>query len=238
MLFGTAHKLKIINHQPLRMNNEVVERVNTFKYLGVYLDTHLTFDFHIDKVYKKTCSKVGLLKKVRYLVDRPTASTLYKSLVLPHLDYCDVVYVTAKQESLNKLQLIQNVACRTILLADKYSNVENMHKELGLNYLDDRRKFHFGNLCHKNVFPDGLRSGLLDFFKRREVQNVRASRRVGKNDVVVPNCKSQISRKSISYRGPKFWNDLPNNIKDIVKFSIFVNRWKAICFPNFVNHPT
>ncbi len=93
--------------------------------------------------------------------------TFYNSLVLPHITYCDVVYATAKQESLNKLQLVQNVACRTILLADKYSNVANMHQNFGLNYLADCRKFHFGNLCHKNIFTDGVRSGLMDYFKQR-----------------------------------------------------------------------
>ena len=59
--------------------------------------------------------------------------------------------MTAKQESLNKLQLIQNVVCRTFLLADNYSSVTDMHKQLHLQFLDDRHQYNFVNLCHKNI---------------------------------------------------------------------------------------
>ena len=120
MIFGTHQKLKNIKHSPLFINNEVVEKVDNFRYLGMILDPCLTFTAHIIKLYKKTCSKIGMIKKVRYLIDHSIALSLYKSLVLPHLDYCDTIYMTSTQEDLNKLQLAQNVACRTLLLADKY----------------------------------------------------------------------------------------------------------------------
>ena len=179
-----------------------------------------------------------MLKKVRYLIDRPTALTLYKSLVLPHLDYCDVVYATAKQESLIKLQVAQNVACRTILLADKYTPTEVLHESLSISPLADRRKFHLGNLCHKNIFCEGMRTGLINFFNPKSDGQYRISRRVTANDCVVPDIRSQLGRKSIGYRGPAFWNKLPKVLKDIEKFSLFVSKWKRLCFPNFENHPT
>ena len=113
MIFGTQHKLKNIRHSPSYINNEIVEKVETFKYLGMILDPCLTFSAHINKLYKKTCSKIGMVKKVCYLIDYSIALTLYKSLVLPHLDYCDTIYMIGNQEDLNKLQLVQNVACRT-----------------------------------------------------------------------------------------------------------------------------
>ncbi len=95
MIFGTQHKLRSVTDLSLHINNELVESVTVFKYLGVFLDQTLSFDHHIERVYKKTCSKVGLLKKVRHYIHHSTALTLYKSLVLPHIDYCDVVYMTA-----------------------------------------------------------------------------------------------------------------------------------------------
>ncbi len=142
MIFGTQQKLKNIKHSPLYINNEIVENVEIFKYLGMILDPSLTFSAHINKLYKKTCSKIGMIKKVRYLSDHSIALTLYKSLVLPHLDYCDTIYMTSNQEDLNKLQLAQNVACRTLLLADKYEHIDAMHQELKLEKLEVRRKFH------------------------------------------------------------------------------------------------
>ena len=46
----------------------------------MYLDESLDFEYHISKLYSKTCSKVGLLKKIRMKIDHSTALTLYKSL--------------------------------------------------------------------------------------------------------------------------------------------------------------
>ncbi len=84
MIFGTKPKLNRINNSPLHICNEIVERVSVFKYLGLYLDENLSYEAHITKLYSKTCSKVGLLKKIRHNIDHSTALTLYKSLVLPH----------------------------------------------------------------------------------------------------------------------------------------------------------
>ena len=57
-------------------------------------------------------------------------------------------------------------------------------------------------------------------------------------DVVVPDIRSQLGRKSIGYWDPVFWNKLPKDIKDIDKFSLFLTKWKKLCFTNFKNHPT
>ena len=79
-------------------------------------------------------------------MDQSTALMLYKSLVLLHLDYCDTW--------LNKLQLVQNSVCRTILLAESRTSTEDMHSELGLFHLDKRCKLHLCFQLHKNIFVD------------------------------------------------------------------------------------
>ena len=70
-IFWTPHKLKGETNMPLHINNEVVENVNVFKYLGVYLDKNLNFEYHIECIYKKTCSKVGLLKRSAIISTTP-----------------------------------------------------------------------------------------------------------------------------------------------------------------------
>ena len=109
-----------------------LERVNLFKYLGVYLDSCLTFDDHIDWAFKKSSMKLGAIRKIRHNLDRATTLLLYKSLVLPLIDYCDIVYGATAKDKLQKLQLVQNNACRNILLADMDTHVASMHLELQL----------------------------------------------------------------------------------------------------------
>ena len=48
----------------------------------------------------KTCSKLGAIKKARMCVNQETALMLYRSLVLPHLDYVDTAYMVATKDTL------------------------------------------------------------------------------------------------------------------------------------------
>ena len=164
MVFGTKHKLENVADIPLHADGEVIERVHSFKYLGVILDETLSFEEHIDTLYRKTCSKMGAIKKVTTCVNQETALMLYRSLMLQHLDYLDIVYMVATKEVLQKLQLIQNVACRVILRADNRDNVQDMHKQLGLLDLATRREMHLSFTCHKVVYSEGC-SSLKKFFE-------------------------------------------------------------------------
>ncbi len=137
MIVGTKSRLWETGHVPILISSDPIERVCEFKYLAVYLDECLTFDRHIKYVYNKASSKLGVIRKERECVDRPTALRLYKGLVLLQHDYCDTIYMTASKESLKKLQLLQNSACRTLLLSGHEAHIEDMHKELGRLYLNN-----------------------------------------------------------------------------------------------------
>ena len=131
VIFGTKHKLEhVVPDLNITIGNEKIDRVTHMKYLGVVLDKKLTFDKHINQTHSKASQKLGILRRSRDYLDHSTSLTLYKSLVLPHLDYCDIVYMCTTVQNLNKLQLIQNGACRTILRAPKDTSVSEMHKDL------------------------------------------------------------------------------------------------------------
>ena len=113
----------------LDLYGKEIEQVDQMKYLGVILDSCLNFEAHIDFLMDKATKKLGAIRKVWDLLDRSTTLILYKSLVLPHSDYCDTVYMTSPLKNLNKLQLIQNSACRTILLSNRDTSIVDMHAE-------------------------------------------------------------------------------------------------------------
>ena len=95
MILGTKNKLKDIpiDQIELELHGVKIEAVTTFKYLGVQIDNMLTFEPHIDYIYRKSCQKVGAIKNCRKYITPKLSNMLYKSLVLPLLDYCDIVYM-------------------------------------------------------------------------------------------------------------------------------------------------
>ena len=80
------------------------------KYLGVYLDEHMTFNNHINIAHDKVVGKLGLLRRAHEFLDTKSALTLYQSLIFPQLTYCDIVYETTTKANTEKLQKIQNSA--------------------------------------------------------------------------------------------------------------------------------
>ena len=185
------------------MGQKPIERVSSVKYLGVLLDEHVTFDNHVNYIHQKASKKLGILYKAKDYLDRSTNILLHKSLILPHLDYCDTVYMNTTEGNLNKLQLIQNVACRTILGADRYTNVKTMHNDLGLLTLKQRRFLHQAMDCHNNIYnPE---AGLHHHYNTIDDRQ-RVTRRTGTNYMKIPIIKSSMGRRAYSFQGPSFWN--------------------------------
>ncbi len=234
MVFGT--KTALI-HKPdlnITIDGKKLERVSVMKYLGVFLDEHLSFSEHISSVCKKSSKKLSILRKAREFLDRKTSLTLYKSLVVPYMDYCDVVYMVANESELKNLQLIQNAACRCILLADKRTSTDLMHAELNLTRLSDRRNQHLQIECYKNVTnPQG---SLHRYFIPSANMSQRQTRNTDANSMHVPDIRSVSGRKSFSYRGPVTWNSLHKDARQAGSVGIFKSHLGKSARRD-VNHP-
>ena len=55
------------------------------KYLGVLLDSNLSWKFRIDNVALKVSRTVGVVARLRHFVPRTTLLNIYQSLILPYL---------------------------------------------------------------------------------------------------------------------------------------------------------
>ena len=65
MLFGTFQRLsstKDLDNFEIKVCDDVVERVQVFKYLGVYMDINLNWNTHVEEILKRISSKIGILR--------------------------------------------------------------------------------------------------------------------------------------------------------------------------------
>ena len=74
---------------------------------------------------------------------------MYKSLILPLFDYCDVVWDTAIRGELDRLQKLQNRAGRVITQSTYDIRSHDIQKSLKWENLTDRRFRHEMILMHK-----------------------------------------------------------------------------------------
>ena len=237
MVFGSRHTLAQLDGISVRHNEAEIELVDKMKYLGIILDPQLKFSEHVSYLKKKLIGRIKMLGKLRPLVGQDITLTLYKSLVLPVLDYCDVVYMTATKEQLGRLQLIQNQSCRIILRAHKRSHIVDMHSSLQLQTLENRRTNHLSALCHKNIY-NTEEASLKYIFSRVSENQTRVTRHSCNMNMKIPNIRSTKGRLSIRYRGPKHWNSLSNVLKNIENHDTFKRLVYRLRDQTYDNHPT
>ena len=63
------------------------------------LDTKLDFNLHIKKVQSKVNKAIGFLRKFQNILPIQSLITIYKSLIILHVDYRNIIYDRAYNSS-------------------------------------------------------------------------------------------------------------------------------------------
>ena len=133
-------KRSITSHPPLTFNNIPVAQTHSQKHLGMQLDKKLNFEEHLKKVESKVSKTIGIIRKLQNVLPRSALLTIYKSFIRPHLDYGDIIYDKAFNESFHaKLESFQYNAALAITGAIRGTSTEKIYEELGLESLKSRR---------------------------------------------------------------------------------------------------
>ena len=90
----------------------LLEHKEYVKYLGVLIDSHLSWKYHIDYVASKVSKIVGVIARLRHFVPVATLRSIYQSLIIPYLSYGLAVWAQAAKSQLNKLWLLQKRVIR------------------------------------------------------------------------------------------------------------------------------
>ena len=134
-----SRKTKKISHPLLRFNNGIVSQTPYQKHLVIFLDARLTFEENLKVITTKVNKTIGLLRKLQKTFPRPVLITMYKTFLKPHLDYGDIIYDQAYNETFHqKLESIQYSACLALSGANRGSSREKLYHELGLESLQRR----------------------------------------------------------------------------------------------------
>lgn len=96
----------------------------SFKYLGLYLDSTLSWDAHIKHVSNKVSSLCGIMKRVRSFVPNEALLRFYYACIHSIIQYLIIVWGHAAKSKLKKVQTLQNRCVKVIFnLPPLYSTV-------------------------------------------------------------------------------------------------------------------
>ena len=105
----------------LYINGEELDQVQSFKCLGVIIQENLSWGDHIDYICKKAYKRIGILRRIKHLLPLSTRELFVKTMVLPILEYVDIIWGDKHNQSLmQKVKIAQNAAAKEIMDKLKY----------------------------------------------------------------------------------------------------------------------
>lgn len=188
----------------LLFNNERIEFVDEYKYLGIWLDSQLTFTKHVKSIISNVSFRIKKLSRIRSCLSKKTSLMLYKCMILPVFDYGDIFFNnSANKNLLNKLQILQNSAIRIISKLPKRSNTEVEESDLGLLKLSKRRFLHCIQIgASLSQDPKQLYNCNERNMRTRAVS-------INRRQFVLFKPKKLVCERSFSYQTRRTWNHLP-----------------------------
>ena len=203
----------------------VLDTATQEKDLGVIVDDQLKFHEHTTVTVKMANQILGLIKKSYRSRDPCTITTLYKTMIRPHLEYGNAMWGPVFLGDVHKVEKIQRRA--TKMIYSKNLPYEQRLRTLRIPSLIYRRRK--GDMIQMLRIMEGLiRIDHMLLFTMTKMRTREHSKRVYK-----PQSTKFLRMKSFSQRTINDWNNLPADVIDAPSLNGFKNRldehWEGIC---------
>ena len=203
-------RLNMITPPQIILNGVVLDRVQSYKYLGITLTSNLSWSPHISVCCNKTRKLIGLLYRRFYQhASSSTLLKLYCSFIRPHLEYGSIVWNPSLKGEIDQLEKVQKFALR-VCLKSWDANYEDLLSTSNLPSLQKRRML--ASLCH--LFK--ISRGLTDFHDAPLQQQVHSynTRSSCKQMFSLPKCRTNSYQHSYFPNIISVWNSLPSEVTE------------------------
>ena len=201
----------------LTIDETQLEQVNTFKFLGLLLNQNMTWTDHIKLVRSKISKTIGVINKIKYTVPKPILLTLYRALILPHLNF--QILNWGRDTAIENIVKLQKRAIRAISRVRYFAHTKPLFKSLKLLKFEDLYQAALLKFNYK------YENKLLPAF----FLNLDLKRNCDYHDYNTRHCeqiaiiahKTNYFEELIRYQLIKFRNSLPRQIhEDTIRLNI------------------
>ena len=206
LLIGTRQLLQNLpSDMSLIFLGEIITPVPVAKDLGLIMDSHLTYDQHITEVVSSCMSKLSQINRACKCFNKETLSLLISALVMNKLLYCSSVWSNTSAKNINKLQSVQNFACRIVTNTKKFDHITPKLRELSWLPVKEQLLFRDTVMMYKCVH-DLAPPYLCNKFSKRSDLHERYTR--NRELFQIPMYNTTIGQRTFNYRGAKIWNSV------------------------------
>ena len=227
MLFSNS-----LNSLPdhITFNQIQLTRVESTKFMGLFIDEHLNWNSHLMYVNKLISRNAGVIYKLKNIFPEKILQMLYSTIILPYLNYGILAWGHSSRVFIDKIFLCQKRAIRNIFGLSRRSHTDELFYKSKILKIDDLYYFHLGCIMHKlsrNELPPVIESM---FIKNKDIHKYPTRQT---NLYHLPKTRLRLLQNTFIYNGPKLWNSFEPELQQTPNFYTFKRKLKLFLLKQY-----
>ena len=198
-----------------------IEKVSEFKFLGVYIDEHLSWKSHMNKLLAKIHRNLSVVRKNACFLNKKTLIQMYHSMIMSHIRYGITIWHHGQIALRKKIQACANKFLRMIFFMNNRDSVKPLMAEQNMLSVN---QIHFTEVAKimEKVTLDFIPVPFINVFENQTRTSTMVTRNAStyyQRSTIREKCK-----QAISYTGPFVWNTIPVDVKNNSEFDSSSDR--------------
>lgn len=218
--FNPKSKLAFLNSEQLIMGGKNILQVTSTKFLGIIVTQNLSWKENSEQLANKLSKNINIIRHIKQYLEPNALHKLYFCLIHPHLTYGNIIWGNNYDTVIGKIQILQNKSVRLIFKGPDHTNTSALYKKF--NILNIRNIFKFQSSIfifkHTNKLLPSFYYAT-EFFETPQSNSTRQLR--NQNNLYLPFANTNRRLFTIKFSGPRIWNALPSQLKQINNINIF-----------------
>lgn len=229
-LIGSYKKVNKDTKITIVYNGSTLDQVYTTKLLGIHIDSNLTWHDHFDYICKKMSQKIGVIKRLRGILDDNILKLVFNTIVLPHMDFaCTVWGRCSNVVNIDRITKLQKRAARVILkcgIQDMdskalFSSIKWMPFQDRVSYRRCIMMFKIVN----NIAPNYLQT-----FKPISLVHSHNTRSAARGNLYHEKACLKYKTRTFQFEASRLWNNLSTAMRQAKTIDSFKSQYLSWYF--------
>ena len=222
MVFGPPRK-RNLTPVNIQIEGRPLNIVTSTKFLGLILDSDLTWKDHIHHLTRKIAKSIGILSLAKQTLTQKSLIQLYYAFVHPYLSYCTIIWGKNHDTTIWPIFRLQKISIRIIGNIPRRTSTKPFCKENNLLLFPDIFTLSVATFMF-NYSNSLLPPSFNNLFHENNTYHNYPSR--NRNQLRPPRTRIKHATNFISNQGTMTWNLLKSTFDTGTSFNVFKRNTK------------
>ena len=213
------------NNIDISLNDNIIEFVDEFTYLGLTIDKKLTFQSHITKITKKVNQGNGKIYYLSKFLPLNKLKNIFYSTIYPHVNLHILIWGGADATHIQLLVVALNKTIRNMYRGD--DDTLTKYRKLHILPVSNIYELRLAEFFYKTIKLNEpqLLTNILDEISFEHSYNTRR-----RDDFKLPLISTKVNSRFFLSNGIKLWRTIPDSVKCSSSLPKFREQFKNIFF--------